>query len=327
MVLLGTAGVLHQLEAQSAHRSQVAHEVRALSLLAPATSSTSVSPTPTPPFTPAPTPAPRKTAPKVAYATKPLPPVAPAPNSNVSGLTPVAQNPAPQASSTPTPTPGQGSGEGSGTVAAPSYYYTSTNWSGYMSPAGHFTAVSGSWVVPTVTGAIGAADAAWVGIGGVTSGDLIQTGTDEFVGHGGQVQYEAFYELLPDVSQAVPTMTVHPGDHMSAEIHEVAGTAWQINLSDVTSGDNFSLNVTYTSSLSSAEWVEEAPSYASGGLIPLDNFGTVSFSAAQAKQSGVSKSMVDAGAQAIVMVDHAHHAVATPSAPGSDGASFRVTRN
>jgi hypothetical protein len=197
-----------------------------------------------------------------------------------------------------------------------------------MSPAGHFTAVSGSWVVPTVSGATGSADAAWVGIGGVTSGDLIQTGTDEFVGQGGQIEYEAFYELLPDVSQAVPNMTVHPGDRMSAEIHLVAGTQWQINLSDDTSGENFTQTVAYTSSLSSAEWIEEAPSYASGGLIPLDNFGSVSFSAARATQSGASKSMVDAGAQAIVMVSSkTGKPVASPSIPGADEASFHVTRN
>src|SRR5258707_409862 len=55
---------------------------------------------------------------------------------------------------------------------------TALNWAGYVSQKGVYTGVSGSWVVPSVTSTSqNAADAAWVGIGGVLTHDLIQAGT------------------------------------------------------------------------------------------------------------------------------------------------------
>ena len=80
--------------------------------------------------------------------------------------------------------------------------YYSTNWSGYAALSGKFTAVSGSWIVPVVSGTSGVstADATWVGIGGVSANDLIQTGTTNNVDSAGTVSTYAFYELLPNAS-------------------------------------------------------------------------------------------------------------------------------
>ena len=51
--------------------------------------------------------------------------------------------------------------------------------------------MSGSWTVPNVTPSNSdAADATWVGIGGVSTSDLIQAGTDVNV-QSGQVIYTA----------------------------------------------------------------------------------------------------------------------------------------
>jgi hypothetical protein len=90
-------------------------------------------------------------------------------------------------------------------------HLASLNWAGYTATEGSYTSVSGSWVVPEVKNAsVGRADAAWVGIGGVESHDLIQAGTQAVVTRRG-VQYQAWYEMLPDVSIPVP-LAVRPGD-------------------------------------------------------------------------------------------------------------------
>ena len=100
----------------------------------------------------------------------------------------------------------------------------SSNWSGYAATGGTVTAVSGTWMVPTVTvGTASGADATWVGIGGVTSTDLIQADT-EATALGNTVRYAAWVELLPRAAQQVP-LAVNPGDQVSVAItQQAAGT-------------------------------------------------------------------------------------------------------
>jgi hypothetical protein len=283
-------------------------------------------PSQTPLKTPAPTPVPtppstqKQPAHRVASA-KPAPAVRPAPGSDVSHLVPVLQS-SPVPTATPTPAPGRGSG-----AAPATYAYTSTNWSGYLASGGNYTSVTGAWAVPRVSGngASTSADATWIGIGGVTSDDLIQVGTTDIVSARGQVSSTAFYELLPAAETPVPGMTIGSGDSMSANIHQLSSTKWQISIDDLTRGENFSITVTYTSSLSTAEWIQEDPSYASGGLVPFDDFGLINFSGASAIENGAPQTLATAGAQAIIMVNSHGSPVATPSAIGPDGKSFSVS--
>lgn len=94
-----------------------------------------------------------------------------------------------------------------GQTTAPNGQQGSLNWSGYQATGGTFTAVNGTWTVPQPsTNSIGA-DAAWVGIGGITSHDLIQAGTEETVS-GGQVSYNAWIETLPQASRDV-ALAIH----------------------------------------------------------------------------------------------------------------------
>jgi hypothetical protein len=187
--------------------------------------------------------------------------------------------------------------------------------------------VSGSWTVPSVTGngRTVTADAAWIGIGGVTSNDLIQVGTTEIVDPGGQVSFGAFYELLPAPETPIPSMTVGAGDAMSADISEQTPGHWQITIGDATRGETFTIAVGYDSSYSTAEWIEEDPSYASGGLVPFDNFGVVHFSGSKATADGASQTLGALGAQVIILVSGAGTPLATPSALSSSGQSFSVT--
>lgn len=265
-----------------------------------------------PPSSPTPAPAPVKKAVPAAGTPKPEPVVTPSPGSSVSGLTPTAPapNPTPQAPSSQTTTG-----------------YTSLNWSGYLAANGTFTGVSGSWIAtnPTGNGSSTSADSSWIGIGGVTAGDLIQVGTQNIVSASGQVSTSAFYEMLPDVSQPVPGMTVAPGDSMTASISEIGSGQWTINITDKTNGQSYALTVAYASSLSSAEWIEEDPSYVNGQLIPFDNFHQAAFSGGTTVYNGASVNIAASTAQPVTMVNSNGQTIAVPSAIGGDGASFTVT--
>lgn len=199
----------------------------------------------------------------------------------------------------------------------------SNNWAGYTATGGTFTSVSGSWVVPQVSATGTSSDATWVGIGGATSSDLIQAGTRGIVNNG-QVSYQAWYEMLPGNSQNIP-LTISPGDSITASISQQSTNQWAISLIDSTTGQNYGTTVTYTSSLSSAEWIEEMP-VLGNSFIPLDNFGSVQFSALSTIKDGTSLTPANANAQPIVMVNSLNQVLAQPSAFGSDGASFTVTR-
>jgi hypothetical protein len=205
---------------------------------------------------------------------------------------------------------------------------TSLNWSGYVASQGTFTSVSGTWTVPSVanTAAQPAADATWVGIGGVSSHDLIQAGTQAITnsGSGNNVTYQAWYELLPSDMQTI-SLPVHAGDSVSVSLAETSSNVWTISFTNHTTGSTYTTNVNYNSSLSSAEWIEEMPT-ANIGFIPLDNFGSVSFSGASAVDNGDTVTIAGANAQAISMITQGNQTLATPSALGSDGASFTVTR-
>jgi len=201
----------------------------------------------------------------------------------------------------------------------------SRNWSGYAATGGTFTAVSGTWTVPNVSaGSAPAVDATWVGIGGVTSTDLIQAGTQATV-QSGQVSYSAWVEMLPQASQNVP-LNVSAGDSVSVSITQQQDGTWQILIRDATTGDSYQKSVSYSSSRSSAEWVEEAPAAGRRVLLPLDNFGTVTFSGATTVEDGQQRTIEQAGGQAITMSNATGQPLAQPSVLGTDGSSFSVTR-
>ena len=205
----------------------------------------------------------------------------------------------------------------------------SANWAGYAASGGPFTAVSGTWTVPQVNASSpsGSADATWVGIGGVVSNDLIQAGTDATVTAPGQVTYTAWVEMLPSPTQTVP-LTVQAGDVISVSITQQGTGSWQITISNQTTSQNYQTTVQYSSSLSSAEWIEEAPAAATSvrvHIVALDNFGQVRFQAGSAQFGGQQVTIAAADAQPITLSDQSG-TVASPSALGSDGASFTVTR-
>jgi hypothetical protein len=227
----------------------------------------------------------------------------------------------------PSPLPAAGTPPQTQPFPFPNDQNTSHNWSGYAAADGTFTQVTGTWSVPQFsTDNTGGIDAAWVGIGGVRSRDLIQAGTQQTVSGAGSTQYEAWVEMLPSASRPVP-LQIHAGDSITVNIAEQSANNWLIHFSNNTTGQTYDTTRQYTSSHSSAEWVEEAPSGGrAGGVLPLDNFGTIQFSGGSATKNGQSVSISGADATAITMIGNGNQPLAVPSDLGSDGASFSVAR-
>jgi hypothetical protein len=153
---------------------------------------------------------------------------------------------------------------------------TSTNWSGYAVTGGRYTTVSASWTEPTATCSGTAYSSFWVGLDGDTSGTVEQTGTDADCS-GSTPQYYAWYEMYPKFPVNL-SGTVRPGDHLSASVTTNGSGSFTLTISDSTQGWTNTTNARLKSAkLASAEVIAEAPS-GSGGVLPLANFGTVSFS-------------------------------------------------
>ncbi|MDB4939889.1 MAG: hypothetical protein JWO40_314 [Candidatus Doudnabacteria bacterium] len=202
---------------------------------------------------------------------------------------------------------------------------TSLNWAGYVAQAGKFTSVQGTWIVPKVGKSKKVkTDAAWVGIGGVDSNDLIQAGTMAITGMGA-TRYSVWYELLPNYSKVLP-LPVKAGDSISASIQQIASTKWKIYLVNNSSGQSYTKVVSYKSLVSSAEWVEEMPSDGSYDLMPLDNFKTVTFSNGFVIKDGKKASILESGAKSVQMVDKNGKALAVPTILNPQGSGFNVDR-
>lgn len=209
----------------------------------------------------------------------------------------------------------------------------STNWSGYaVAATSKFTDVVGSWKQPIAT-CSGSGDkyaAFWVGIDGYTSQTVEQLGTDSDC-NGSSPSYYGWYEMYPAGSVNLSSKyRVSPGDKITAEV-KVSGSSFTLSMKDVTAGWTFSTTKTGSSSLkqSSAEWIAEAPSSISG-VLPLSDFGKVTFSNAEAATGGsdepISSFTDSSGPHRITMTNTAK--TATRAAPGKvfkSGKGFEVT--
>lgn len=188
----------------------------------------------------------------------------------------------------------------------------SYNWAGYVAQGARYSGVSGRWVVPQVSGGGAlAADATWVGLGGVASNDLIQAGTQAIV-QDSRVSYQAWLELMPAPSKPVP-LDISPGDEVSVAITQAGEGLWNVVIRNESTGDSFKTKVAYDSSGSSAEWIEEMPAALSGTFIPLSDFGSVRFLSAAAQVGTTTVGIEQAGGSALGMINRHGEVLATPS--------------
>jgi hypothetical protein len=205
----------------------------------------------------------------------------------------------------------------------------SANWAGYIvTPAtgsSGFTRIKGSWVVPKISGDPTSLGSQWIGLGGVTSFDLLQVGTiEQFAGH--REVATLFWEKLPDSAQNLVTVPV--GSKVQASISSEDGSNWSLDV-HVTEPNGrildkqVSVNLTsdYVAGMgTSAEWISEDPSDENGRLYPLANTGVVQFTQNEVNGQPISSSANEV--HPVALVSSSGKIRIAPSALSSGGTSF-----
>jgi hypothetical protein len=192
----------------------------------------------------------------------------------------------------------------------------STNWSGYAATGGNgaFKSVSASWTEPKATCNGTKYAAFWVGLDGFASDSVEQTGTDSDCS-GRTPEYYGWYEMYP-ADPVNFSNAVSPGDSFTASVTFSGTETYTLVLKDVTKG--WTQTITKNQSgldRSSAEVITEAPSSESG-VLPLADFGTVSYSASTANGT----SLAAQSPTEIIMIDNSNRDKDSTSAIGSGGA-------
>jgi hypothetical protein len=246
--------------------------------------------------------------------------------------------------------PSAGAQQTGGLTLRATSHATSQNWAGYaVTAASPFRRVLGSWVQPSPHCQRGTADFAafWIGLGGFARNatGLEQIGTDADCAVNGQATFYAWYELLPAPPILVP-VHVHPGDEIAASV-TVSGHVAALHFRDLTTHKVFIKNVgAWQTDTSSAEWIAEAPSACTDSgfcrTLPLADFGSVTFSGAQAAVGSSSLEAVSSPEFLATELDLENRGGPGSGAPGnralaeasgrastsqlsSDGMSFSVT--
>jgi Peptidase A4 family len=154
---------------------------------------------------------------------------------------------------------------------------TSSNWSGYSAINGRYTRVSARWTQPSASCTSQTTYSSfWVGLDGDGSNTVEQTGTSADCS-GGSPRYYAWYEMYPKFPVNL-SIAVRPGDSITGTVTTDGSGHFTLTIHNNTTGGNFTTTQTLKKArLASAEAIAEAPS-GSGGVLPLTNFGTASFS-------------------------------------------------
>jgi hypothetical protein len=216
---------------------------------------------------------------------------------------------------------------------------TDSNWSGYAAATSisdpqdnSVTYVAGSWTVPTVTPTSGnTLSGAWVGIDGFTNGTVEQTGIAEGIDDG-HAYYSAWWEMFPSPPVYLTSMTVSPGDKITASVtYESSGTYagdFLLSIDDTShSADSYSIYASpslYQGTVperSSAEWIMEAPG------TPLADFGTIGFTNCSATIDGVTGAINNSHwqSEAMDIVDSSGNVQDLTGPLNSAGNGFSVT--
>jgi Peptidase A4 family len=196
--------------------------------------------------------------------------------------------------------------------------WASSNWSGYAMTGSGFKSVTGQWTVTAVAPSRKATySSEWVGIDGYNNSSLIQTGTESDY-YSGSAHYYAWWEILPAAETVIPSISVRPGDAMTASITQGAGSSWTIKITDTRTGASFTTTQTYTGPQTSAEWIEEAPTVG-GRIATLANYGLATFDPGTVNAANPLLTASEGG----VMVQKGVQ-VSTPSNPDTDTDGFNA---
>jgi len=163
---------------------------------------------------------------------------------------------------------------------------TSTNWSGSVVFASAGTTCSwieGEWTVPDPCDPMGGEasyhSAAWIGLDGDGSNNVLQAGTESSLIDGSRSVY-AWWEWYPDHEIAVSNFPVAAGDLIFCLICADSSATASIYLTNDTTGQQVAFNVTAPDGVwlegNCAEWIVEAPSVG-GNATTLPDYGVVYF--------------------------------------------------
>jgi len=207
----------------------------------------------------------------------------------------------------------------------------SLNWSGYVDlPTGthKVTNVTSTWVVPSVNGTTPGFGATWTGIGGYNTSDLIQAGTAEEYINGLGPSYYAWYEILPASETQISgctgdaACTVRPGDKVTVTITATGAIqtnqTWAISIVDANHWSQ-TINLTYQSTYSSAEYILEAPTVAVQTVMPM--MATTLFDPDTFAIDGGTAQTIGSGSPVLVTMNQVE---GLPSALDPDGDGFNA---
>lgn len=178
----------------------------------------------------------------------------------------------------------------------------SNNWAGGVVEGSGFKTVTGTFTIPKVTVPSGGSSrtlysaSAWVGIDGYScSSAILQTGVD-FSIQNGVVTYDSWYEWYPDYAYDFTGISFSAGDSVTVTVtasSKTGGVATIKNNSKGTSvSHTFSGETAGSLCQTDAEWIVEDFTQINNGqesLVPLVNFGTVTFTGASATTNSGSK--------------------------------------
>ncbi|KAI0637626.1 peptidase A4 family-domain-containing protein [Trametes polyzona] len=191
----------------------------------------------------------------------------------------------------------------------------SSNWAGVVLPAPppneNFTAISGTFTVPTLAPSPYAAASIWLGIDGWStdaspapgagSGQgLFQAGVDCWV-EGAALTYNAWYEWVPDSSWNFTDFAIAAGDVLAFRLVATSDRRGTIDIENETTGQKVSHVLDAPPSppfsnpqlsLQTVEWIVE--DFYWYGQVPFADFGSVTFKDASATtSSGKSVGLTD----------------------------------
>jgi len=168
------------------------------------------------------------------------------------------------------------------------YVSYSGNWAGAVLSGTGYTSVTGTFTVPTPT--TDGSGAAWVGIDGDTCDTaILQTGID-WTKDGDSITYDAWYEWYPDYSYDFSGISLSAGDTITVTVTASSLTGGTAVVENVSTGTTVTHKFSGEGSEGDlceydAEWIVE-DFESSGSLVTFADFGTVTFTAASAVNSG-----------------------------------------
>jgi len=211
------------------------------------------------------------------------------------------------------------------------------NWSGYAVTGSAFTAANGSWHVPEVqcNKTPNTYSSFWVGIDGFSDTTVEQVGTSSYC-VGTTPVYFAWYEFVPTnpTEVTIGNFPVVPGDVIGASVTYSDGK-FTVGIHNHNTGQEFHKTMALAGAQrSSAEWIAEAPSNTSGGILPLADFDVANFGFDYTADSNTNTardsstvgpiSAFGSHIEEITMVSSKNVTEAVPTSLTKDGTSFRV---